>query len=179
MVRFALLSAHYRKELDFTDSLLTQCKTQLDHLYKSLLLAHEARVSPDRNRKAPVPVMGALDDDLNTALALSRLHEIAGNLIMETTVHGKPQQARASGDLLAAGDILGILREDPVDWFKWAPSRKPGLSDAEIEALKERRIAARESRDFAEADKIRAVLAADGVILEDRPDGTTRWRRAG
>jgi cysteinyl-tRNA synthetase len=115
-------------------------------------------------------VLAALEDDLNTPLAIARLHELAGEL---NKTDDAAEQARLKGILLAAGDMLGLLQADPEDWFKGAGDDEAG----EIEALIAARMAARKDRKFDEADRIRNELAARGITLEDGPEGTI-WRRA-
>ena len=78
---------------------------------------------------------------------------------------------------MAAGGVLGILQEDPEDWFKWQPAGADTLDDAAIDALIAKRVRSRQARDFAESDRIRDELAAHGVVLEDGAAGTI-WRRA-
>ncbi|MEM9682716.1 MAG: cysteine--tRNA ligase, partial [Pseudomonadota bacterium] len=87
------------------------------------------------------------------------------------------EKARLKGLLLDGGALLGLLAQDPEDWFRWQPPAEAGLDDAAIDALIAQRTAARQSKDFAEADRIRDELAAQGVLLEDKPDGTI-WRRS-
>ena len=113
----------------------------------------------------------ALSDDLNTPLALSHLHELAGDL-NKAAGGGK---AGASSRLLAAGRLLGLLQQDPENWFKGG-AREGGPDDAAIEALIEERNAARADKDFTRADEIRDQLASQGVLLEDGGQGTT-WKR--
>jgi cysteinyl-tRNA synthetase len=145
VLRLALLSAHYRQPLEWSDQLIAQSKATLDRLYRA---AGEAEAGqPDGG------VLDALADDLNTPLALSRLSAIA-----------EPASLRASAAL------LGLLGEQQAAWFQ-------GGADTRIDERIAARAAAKKARDFAEADRIRAELASEGVLLEDGPRGTT-WRRA-
>jgi cysteinyl-tRNA synthetase len=85
------------------------------------------------------------------------------------------ERARIKGAMLAVGDVLGLLGHDPVAWFKGVDSDHAA---GHIDELIEAREAARTARDFATADRIRDELLAEGIVLEDSPDGT-RWKRAG
>jgi cysteinyl-tRNA synthetase len=168
-IRLALLQTHYRQPLDFTKDNLRQAKHLLDRFYTALRAA-AAIVPGDAKADA---VMAALEDDVNTPLALSALHTALGDLNKAET---DAEKARLKAILLDGGEVLGLLQDEPEAWFRWHPDGGTGLSDAEIESLIERRAAARKSRDFAEADRIRAVLTENGIILEDKPEGTI-WRR--
>ncbi len=160
--RYAMLTAHYRDPLDWTSERLTQARHALDRFYLGLRGVDAESAEPDPRVRA------ALDDDLNTPLALAALHEMLGEL-NKADAADRPRQQRA---LRASGAVLGLLQQDPEAWLKG-----DGV-DAEIEALIARRNAARKARDFATADRIRTELAVRGILLEDGPGGTS-WRRAG
>ncbi len=168
-IRLTLLQTHYRQPLDFTRDGLAQAKATLDRFY--LALRDNAGIEAGDMDAAGVQV--ALEDDLNTPLALAHLHEAVSGLNKAKSDTGK---ARAKGDLLAGGELLGLLQQDPEIWLRGAATAT-GAGDAEIDTLVAERIAARKNKDFAAADRLRDELAAKGILLEDGPGGTS-WRRA-
>ena len=168
-IRLTLLSAHYRQPLDFTREGLKHSKATLDRWYQAL------RGDPAPTQaELPFDVLAALEDDLNSPLAISHLHELATAVNKAT---GEAEKAAAKGALRAAGDALGLLQQDPEAWFRWAPKGAAALSDADIQQRIDDRLAARKAKNYAEADRIRKELADQGILLEDGPQGTT-WKRA-
>ncbi|MBU6507446.1 MAG: cysteine--tRNA ligase [Alphaproteobacteria bacterium] len=165
--RLAMLTAHYRDPLDWTAERLTEAKRTLDRFYLALRAVEDVPAT-GQGAKA----RGALDDDLNTPLALAALHEDLAALNKAQT---RAEKSRLKGALLDSGVLLGILQQEPESWLKGASSDSGA---AEIEAQIAARNAARKVRNFAEADRIRNDLALKGILLEDGPGGTT-WRRAG
>ena len=180
VIRLALLTVQYRKRLDFTEALLGQCKTRLDRWYRAIEACGDANpVSPASNASGTDGFLQALLDDLNTPRAIAELNDQA-DLAFRSPEPGDAKGAEIDvgdikGRLLFMGALLGILQQDAESWFKGAPDT---VDVGEIERLIAARDAARAARDFAAADRIRDALSAEGVILEDGPEGT-RWKRAG
>jgi cysteinyl-tRNA synthetase len=163
-MRFALMSAHYRQPLDWTEALLTQAKATLDRLYNAL-----RRFGGIEARDVPPPpgVVAALCDDLNTPLALAELSALA----TEANKSEMYDWARLKGQMLAAGRLLGLLQQDPEDW-----ARGDASEAQRIDGLVAARVEARKAKNFSEADRIRKELAAEGIEIMDGPDGST-WRK--
>ncbi|PTN53447.1 cysteine--tRNA ligase [Stenotrophomonas panacihumi] len=166
-LRYALLSAHYRQPLDWSDALIEQSIRTLDRLYGTLRDLADIQATA----RIPVPVEAALDDDLNTPLALAEVARIAGEARKAETADDR---ARLKAELLGAGLALGLLQQDPAQWF--GATAVDADEDARIQALVDERGAAKKARDFARADALRDQLAAEGIVLEDTPQGV-RWSR--
>ena len=177
-LRYALLSAHYRQPLDWSDALIEQSIATLDRLYGTLrdLAAFDAQPTA-----ATRDIAEALDDDLNTPQALAALNRLAfeARHLLEHEArplsdHANAGLRRIKADLLGSGAWLGLLQQDPEAWFKRGSEH---VDATRVESLIKARRAAREARDFARADAIRAELAAMGIAIEDGAEGT-RWKIA-
>ncbi|MDE2055489.1 MAG: cysteine--tRNA ligase, partial [Xanthomonadaceae bacterium] len=177
-LRYALLSAHYRQPLDWSDALIEQSIATLDRLYGTLrdLAAFDVRPSVTTGA-----IDEALEDDLGTPQALAALNGLAfeARHLLEherrpLSDNATAELQRIKADLLGSGALLGLLQQDPEAWFKRGSEH---VDAAHVESLIEARRAARASRDFARADSIRAELAAMGISIEDGADGT-RWKIA-
>jgi cysteinyl-tRNA synthetase len=172
-IRLALLSAHYRQPLDISRDAIKEAKDQLDRFYIGLDKVRE--VAPESMQGPPLDALAALEDDLNTPMALSHLHEALTALNRATST---TEKAHWKAALVADGQLLGLLQEEPARWLKGEVATKGDGADAAwIDDRIAARAAARKAKDFAEADRIRKELLDAGVILEDGPKGTT-WRRA-
>jgi cysteinyl-tRNA synthetase len=180
--RLLLLRTHYRASLDFTIEGLHEAKAELDDHYAMLSRAPDAPGGNAATRLADWAIAPLLDD-LNTPLALARLRDLR-TLENAVTVGGSPAVAMERAGLSAppapgiaaaafreAAAVLGITTTDPATW------RHGGDDAAAVEAAIAARLAARRAKNWAEADRIRDDLAAQGILLEDGPAGTT-WRRA-
>jgi len=170
VVRFFMLSAHYRSPINFSDDLMAAAKTGLDRLYTVL---ERLRALPKGDGTLPEVVsekrqkfLSAMDDDLNTADAIAALFEMARaiNILLDGGGESAAGACLACFEELAG--ILGLLS-----------GRKEETADAEVEALIAARQAARKAKDFAKADAIRAQLLAMGIILEDTREGV-KWHKA-
>ncbi|WP_096085773.1 cysteine--tRNA ligase [Agaribacterium haliotis] len=167
VIRYALLSAHYRSELDFSVSLLDQSKASLDGIYTALR-ASAALPAVEVDIKTS-PAYAALLDDLNSAMAISELHALAKELNRD----GENAKPETRAMLLELGKLLGLLTVDAETWFKGEASDE----DAEINALVKERDEAKAAKNWGRADEIRDELKERGIILEDSKDGAS-WRRA-
>jgi cysteinyl-tRNA synthetase len=172
ILRFALLCAHYRSQLNWSEDLLRQAKAALDTLYGALRNTQDLDVAPASMRRTAF--FDALLDDLNTPLAISEMHKLASRANDRAASEADRRDAKAH--LLGAAQLLGLLWQDPEVWFQQSAATGE-LDAAAIEARIGERNAAKKAKDFARADAIRAELLAQGIVLEDSREGT-RWSRA-
>lgn len=162
-IRYVLLSAHYRAPLDWSDDVLQQAVASLDRLYGALRKVEN--IEP-LEQTSPQAFIDALHDDLNTPKALAELFALA----KQVQISEDPSElAKLKGQILACGQLLGILAKPPKDWFC-------GDVDAElVNRLVALRDEAKKSKDWPAADKLRGQLSDLNVVLEDSAVGTT-WR---
>jgi cysteinyl-tRNA synthetase len=167
-LRLLFLTTHYHQPFNFTFEGLEQAKGILDKFYNALLKNADV---PAAKAEPSEKLIAALADDLNTPLALSYLHEDVNLLNKAETPEEK---ACAKAQFLADAEMLGLLYNEPLAWFKGGNSSD---ETAEIEALIAQRTEAKKNKDWVSADTIRNQLKDRGIILEDSPAGTT-WKRA-
>ncbi|HEX6993872.1 MAG TPA: cysteine--tRNA ligase [Gammaproteobacteria bacterium] len=174
VLRLALLSAHYRQPLEWTAQLVAESAQKLDRLYGVLRDAGFDDASGAEADEPPPAVVAALEDDLNTPLAIAELIAIARAANRTESASEKQALARS---LRAGAGLLGLLERAPKAWFAGsAAGEGTGPEEAEIDALVARRDELRKARRFAEADAIRDELARAGIVIEDVAGGS-RWRR--
>ena len=208
MLRYFLLSTHYRGPLDFSDQSVHEAKNALDgfyDLFKRLredeqgTLDEEARTIIDRARLA---YRQKLDDDLNTPMALAVLQNMKTNVNIRLERWSNESRKQTRAAFREFGAVLGLFQLEPEQWqfnplqisvhevvvatdsapvsiqeSAKAVGKASILTDTEIESQLAERLEARKRKDFAKADEIRKSLAAQGIIIEDKPDGTSRWKR--
>jgi cysteinyl-tRNA synthetase len=175
VIRFFILSSHYRRPLNYSDDNLKDAKAALDRLYIALrdLPRGELVVAGTYQES----FRAAMDDDFNTPEALSVLFDLAREINRVRDADIK-KAARLGVNLRRLGDILGLLQDDPDNFLKGIGAEvEQILPVVAIEALIAQRTAARKARNWAEADRIRGFLKVKGIVVEDGPEGTT-WRRA-
>ena len=167
-IRLTMLMTHYRQPIDWTLKNLKEAKKNLDHWYE---LTGDIKGQQVDSLSGCSQVLSALNDDLNTPKAIAQLHKLRSE-----TAHGSRD---AAVSLKACAQILGLLQEDAADWKTWRPALQK-IDEKKIEMAISARLAARKSKDWAEADRIRDDLAAKGIVLKDGRDPetgkpTTTW----
>ena len=173
VIRFFILSSHYRSPLNYSLENLSEAKSSLDRLYTALrdVPASDETINAGDTEK----FNSLMEDDFNTPRAIAFLHELAHEINRLDKHSGRALTLAAV--LRQCGAVLGLLQESPQEYLQSQAGGVAGaLSNAEINGLIEQRNQARRNRDFKEADRIRDQLVAGGVLLEDSPQGTV-WRR--
>ncbi len=175
MLRFFIVRNHYRSIQNYTPDNLRDAQSALDRLYQTLHNVRPHAVEIDWAQPSAAAFRAAMDDDFNTSGAVAVLFELANEA-------NRTGSAQASGLLRALGGVLGLLQADPAAYVQ-SPSRftvsqaSETLGAEAIEALVQARLQAKKDKQFAQADEIREQLRQAGVELEDKPGGTTQWRR--
>jgi cysteinyl-tRNA synthetase len=173
VLRFFLLSSHYRGPINYSAAQLAQADETLLGLYRALqdtALQGSADAAEIRRFRA------AMDDDFNTPDALAVAQNVARELNLAKAAGDVRKSADMAATLRAMGAVLGVLQQDPEKFLKRSADAG-GLSDAQVEALLAARNAARAAKNYAESDRIRAQLNDAGILLDDKAGGT-QWRRA-
>ncbi|MGZ5198413.1 MAG: cysteine--tRNA ligase [Telluria sp.] len=172
VIRFFVVRAHYRSPINYADTNLDDAKAALTRLYTALAGFDLGSDTPevDWSEEHAMRFREAMDDDFNTPLAVAELFDLANQV-------NKTKSAADARQLKALGGVLGLIQRAPQQFLR-AGVGEQAIDEAGILDAIEQRKAAKKARNFAEADRIRADLAEAGVVLEDKPDGTTNWRRA-
>jgi len=171
VLRLALLSTHYRSPLNWSEDLIVQARNRLDSIYQALRTCQQSAADTDT---IDSKVQNALEDDLNTPLAISALQECAHQLNKSTN---PDQKAKLKARIINSGYLLGLLQRDADAYFKSANAASD-LDETSINNLLAERDNAKLAKNYARADEIRNQLTAANIELEDTKDGT-RWRYGG
>jgi cysteinyl-tRNA synthetase len=173
-IRFFILASHYRSPLNYSLDNLDEARAALKGLYTSL---RGFSINDDIDETYFARFNEVMDDDFNTPKAIALLHELAHETNRVKDKDSEKAQELASTLKVLAG-ILGLLEESPEAFLKrGAGSQESGLADEEIQSLVAKREQARKDKDFAESDRIRDLLANEGISLEDAAGGTL-WQRS-
>ena len=173
VVRYFILTSHYRSPLNYSDVHLDNAKQALESYYTALR-GVDVIVSNDDNDFI-TRFRVAMDDDFNTSEALAVLSDLRHLINKAKSANNNKAAGEHAGILIRLGNLLGILQGDPEEYLTSGDS-SGSLSNEEIENLIKQRNEARINKDWAESDRVRDLLQADGVELEDGAGGTS-WRR--
>jgi cysteinyl-tRNA synthetase len=173
VMRYFILTSHYRSPLNYSDQHLENAKGALTTLYTALRGLPLPAAEPEG--ESAKRFFSAMDEDFNTPEAIAVLFEMARE-VNRLRASDEIAAARVAANLRSLAEVLGLLQRDPEAFFQ-GEAGAAGLGDAEIEQFINDRLAARKARNWAEADRIRDELKDKGILLEDGASGTT-WRRA-
>ncbi|MCA8280100.1 cysteine--tRNA ligase [Burkholderia cepacia] len=172
VMRFFIVRTHYRSPLNYSDVHLDDARASLTRLYTALKDVDADTLALDWNEPHAQRFAAAMNDDFNTPVAVATLFELAGEV-------NRTRDASLARQLKQLAGLLGLLGREPRAFLQQASgaAQAGGLAADEIEAKIAARVAAKQAKDYAEADRIRAELLETGIALEDKPGGSTEWRR--
>ncbi len=173
IIRFFILSSHYRSPLNYSDEQLNEAQTALTRLYTALR-GIDSSASDELAESYVERFKEAMDDDFNTPVAISVLFDLARELNKSKANSANNQSMAATLKHLAS--VLGLLQDDSETFLK-ADVCHDGLSEDDINQLIQKRLDAKQNKDWIQADQIRDQLKTQGIVLEDAPGGKTTWRR--
>jgi cysteinyl-tRNA synthetase len=163
-LRFFLVRGHYRNEVNYTQESLDDAGNTLGSFYTTLREIAPGDVAPiDWSNSYAARFSDAMNDDFDTPIAFSVLHELRGEV-------NRTRSTALAGLLKALGGTIGLLQQDPEGFLQ-------GGIDLDVQALIDERNAAKKAKNFARADEIRKHLESKGIVLEDKPSGVTEWRK--
>ena len=171
VLRYFILSSHYRSPLNYSDVALDNAKAALTRFY--LTLQETPPSASDAATRYTEAFYAAMDDDFNTAVALAVLFDLSREINRKRAIDAD-NAAQLSAELSRLAAVLGLLQRAPADFLR---GKTTGLADDEVEALVAQRTAAKKNKQWTESDRIRDVLKAQGIVLEDKAGGVTAWRR--
>ena len=175
VLRFFMLRAHYRSPINYSDAQLEESRSGLARLYTALAQVTNVGSAPvDSRNPWAKRFADAMNDDFNTPEAIAVLFDLASEV---NRAQGVEKQILAS-TLKGLGAALNFLQRDPTQFLQSGTKEQDGLSPNQIDEQIAARVAAKQAKDFAQADQIRKALLEQGIILEDKPGGITEWRRA-
>ena len=175
VVRYFLVSSHYRSQVDYSADSLAEASRTLTKLYHALRGVKPASSDEVPETEHDRRFAEVMDDDFNTAGAIAVLHAVANDINQHRREGNEEKAAYSAAVLVRLGGVLGLLQQDPEAFFQADTGSE--LSVADIEAMIQARAEARKAKDFAESDRIRDELLEKGIILDDSREGTS-WRRA-
>jgi cysteinyl-tRNA synthetase len=176
VIRYFVLSSHYRGPLNYSLEQLEHADAALNRIYTALRdIPSAPPVGPGPHAARFTEVM---DDDFNTPEALAVLQTLTREVNSAQAAGRAAEAAALAAELRRLGGVLGITQVAANEWFRLVRAAAAGLADEEIERRVQERLAARKARNWAESDRIRDELAAAGIVVEDKPGGASAWRRA-
>jgi cysteinyl-tRNA synthetase len=191
VVRYLMVNSQYRGPINYSPESLAQADAALERLYTALLGVTRESTVP--KTAATERFQAAMDDDFNTPIAVSELQSLAREINTAKAAGDPVKAGQGAAELLALGARLGLLGLEPEVFRRKTAAKRAAamadnhdavlagtaavMSDADIDRLIEKRASARKAKNFKESDRIRDLLAANGIVLEDMPGGKTLWRR--